>query len=78
MRDTLDFGRCVSAKRMLLFHHDPLHADDFLDSFHSTARQRWAELGGDPTEIDMGIEGGEVEVSGGRAAGDTVATGLPA
>jgi phosphoribosyl 1,2-cyclic phosphodiesterase len=61
--DTLTFARRVEARRILLFHHDPLHADDFLDDLHAGARQQWAELGGDPTEIEMATEGGEVEVS---------------
>ena len=32
----------------MLFHHDPLHSDDFLDSFPATASQRWERAGGDP------------------------------
>jgi phosphoribosyl 1,2-cyclic phosphodiesterase len=63
LNDTLTFARRVGVRRLLLFHHDPLHADDFLDGLHASARQRWAELGGDSTEVEMGIEGGEVEVS---------------
>ena len=47
---------------MLLFHHDPLHADGFLDELHATARRRWSELGGDPAVIAMGMESGELEV----------------
>jgi phosphoribosyl 1,2-cyclic phosphodiesterase len=61
--DTLTFANRVGARRLLLFHHDPLHADDFLDEFHATARRRWAELGGDPTALEMGMEGGEIEVT---------------
>ena len=30
----------------LLFHHDPLHSDEFLDRLGGEARARWAELGG--------------------------------
>jgi ribonuclease BN (tRNA processing enzyme) len=61
--DTLTFARRVGARRVLLFHHDPLHDDDFLDELHAAARTRWEELGGDATEIEMGMEGSEVEVS---------------
>ena len=28
----------------MLFHHDPLHSDDFLDRFHETAHERWAQV----------------------------------
>ena len=47
----------------MLFHHDPLHSDGFLDDLHVTARRRWEELGGDPALVAMGMEGGEVEVA---------------
>ncbi len=63
LSDTLTFGRRVGAKRMLLFHHDPLHSDEFLDEFHASARRRWQELGGDAVEIEMGMEGAELEVT---------------
>lgn len=62
LSDTLTFGRRVGAKRMLLFHHDPLHADEFLDELQQSARRRWQELGGDATEIEMAMEGAEREV----------------
>ena len=60
--DTLTFARRVEARRLLLFHHDPLHSDEFLDEFHDSARARWQELGGEPGEVQMGREGSEVEV----------------
>ncbi|HSD23422.1 MAG TPA: MBL fold metallo-hydrolase, partial [Solirubrobacterales bacterium] len=31
LTDTLTFARRVDAHRLMLFHHDPLHSDDFLD-----------------------------------------------
>jgi phosphoribosyl 1,2-cyclic phosphodiesterase len=64
LSDTLAFARRVEARRMLLFHHDPLHSDEFLDGFHAMARRRWQELGGDPTRVEMGSEGLELEVDG--------------
>jgi len=64
LNDALTFGRRVEARKMLLFHHDPLHSDEFLDEFHAGARRRWAELGGDPTLIEMGMEGLEMSVNG--------------
>jgi phosphoribosyl 1,2-cyclic phosphodiesterase len=68
--DTLTFAHRVGARRLLLFHHDPLHADDFLDRLHADARSRWEELGGDATEVEIGIEGGALDVAPGadRAA----------
>lgn len=61
--DALTFGRRVGARRMLLFHHDPLHTDEALDDLHAAARRRWQELGGDPARVEMGIEGAELEVA---------------
>jgi ribonuclease BN (tRNA processing enzyme) len=63
MSDALTFASRVGAQRLLLFHHDPLHSDDFLDRFHGAARERWASLGGDPALVEMAMEGGELEVS---------------
>jgi phosphoribosyl 1,2-cyclic phosphodiesterase len=62
LSDTLKFARRVEARSLLLFHHDPLHSDEFLDEFHGTARRRWEELGGDAAVVRMGVEGSEVEV----------------
>lgn len=64
LTDTLTFARRVGARRLLLFHHDPLHSDDFLDSFFATARERWGELGGEPGTVEMAAERRELEVSG--------------
>jgi phosphoribosyl 1,2-cyclic phosphodiesterase len=62
LTDTLTFARRVGARRLLMFHHDPLHSDDFLDSFFESARERWEQMGGDPGCIEMAAEGHEVEV----------------
>jgi len=64
LSDTLTFASRVEARRLLLFHHDPLHSDRFLDELHSRARERWGELGQDPAQIEMGMENGELEISG--------------
>jgi phosphoribosyl 1,2-cyclic phosphodiesterase len=60
--DTLTFARRVEAQRLLLFHHDPLHSDDFLDDAHGTAIECWEGLGGDAANIEMAAERREVEV----------------
>jgi len=63
LTDALTFARRVEAERLMLFHHDPLHSDDFLDSFQATASQAWDERGGDPERIELAAERREVEIS---------------
>jgi ribonuclease BN (tRNA processing enzyme) len=63
LTDTLTFARRVGAKRLLLFHHDPLHSDEFLDSFSEAAVDRWEEMGGDRSGIEMARELSETEVA---------------
>jgi phosphoribosyl 1,2-cyclic phosphodiesterase len=62
MGDTLTFARRVQARNLLLFHHDPLHSDEFLDDFHGSARTRWTMLGGAAEDVAMGMEGGELQI----------------
>jgi phosphoribosyl 1,2-cyclic phosphodiesterase len=62
LTDTLTFARRVEAQRLLLFHHDPLHSDDFLDRFHQTAQERWVELGGPAGTVEMAAETQEIEI----------------
>jgi phosphoribosyl 1,2-cyclic phosphodiesterase len=62
LADTLTFARRVEAQRLLLFHHDPLHSDDYLDAFHDGALARWTELGGTPASLEMAVEGHELEL----------------
>ncbi len=64
LTDTLTFARRVEAKRVLGFHHDPMHTDDFLDSLSATAARRWAELGGDPEALQLASESQELTVGG--------------
>ena len=52
----LTFARRTSAERTVLFHHDPLHSDEFLDGHAEEARRRWVELGGDPGAVEVGAE----------------------
>lgn len=60
--DTLTFARRVEAKKLLLFHHDPMHSDDFLDGVYATATERWSELGGEAGAIEMAAERSEVAI----------------
>jgi phosphoribosyl 1,2-cyclic phosphodiesterase len=63
LTDTVTFARRVEAKKLMLFHHDPLHSDDFLDAFSATAMECWTELGGDPDCIELAAERREVELT---------------
>jgi phosphoribosyl 1,2-cyclic phosphodiesterase len=56
LSDALTFGRRSEARRLMLFHHDPLHSDDFLDSFMGEACTRWEALGGHASEIELATE----------------------
>ena len=62
MTDSLTFAERVEAKRLMLFHHDPLHSDEMLDDLWASARAGWTELGGDATQVEMAMEGGELDV----------------
>jgi phosphoribosyl 1,2-cyclic phosphodiesterase len=56
MSDALSFARRTNVERLLLFHHDPLHSDDFLDAFGGEACRRWVELGGRADQIELATE----------------------
>ena len=62
--DTLAFARRTQPERLLLFHHDPMHTDDFLDAFHATAVERWVEGGGRAEQILIAAEGQELDARG--------------
>jgi phosphoribosyl 1,2-cyclic phosphodiesterase len=56
LSDALAFARRVSAQRTLLFHHDPMHSDDFLDAFYGKALESWAALGGEASQLEIAAE----------------------
>jgi phosphoribosyl 1,2-cyclic phosphodiesterase len=61
--DALQFARRAMPERLLLFHHDPMHSDDFLDAFFAgAALSRWTELGGRPDQLEMAVERREIEL----------------
>lgn len=62
--DTLTFADRVGAKRLLLFHHDPLHTDDALDRLGEEAKRRWSELGHAPDSVELAREGATLQVEG--------------
>jgi phosphoribosyl 1,2-cyclic phosphodiesterase len=59
---SLAFANRVGAERTLLFHHDPLHSDDFLDALDREVRDRWTALGGDPSQIEIAPERAEYDL----------------
>jgi phosphoribosyl 1,2-cyclic phosphodiesterase len=60
--DALRFVRRAEARRVVLFHHDPLHSDDDLDNLQGAAIETFAELGGAPEAIELAVELEELEV----------------
>jgi phosphoribosyl 1,2-cyclic phosphodiesterase len=66
--DALTFGRRTGAERMLLFHHDPLHSDDFLDGLRDSVLERWQALGGHPDQVQLAAERNEIELADPAAA----------
>jgi phosphoribosyl 1,2-cyclic phosphodiesterase len=67
MSDALIFARRTGAEQLLLFHHDPLHSDDFLDGFRQEFLARWQELGGAGDQVDLASEQREVALAPGAA-----------
>jgi phosphoribosyl 1,2-cyclic phosphodiesterase len=45
LSDALAFAHRTRAERVLLFHHDPLHSDEFLDELGRSVAERVEELG---------------------------------
>ena len=62
LSDALAFGHRVAAQRLLLFHHDPLHSDDFLDSFCGDIVTGWEELGGRAADVELATERREMVI----------------
>lgn len=62
LSDALGFGHRVGARRLLLFHHDPLHTDDFLDTLCGEIEARWQDLGGHPAQVELATERREIAI----------------
>jgi len=54
--DTLAFAHRVRARRLALFHHDPMHQDDMLDAFVTEAAEAWTARGGDAGALAIARE----------------------
>jgi ribonuclease BN (tRNA processing enzyme) len=68
LADTLAFARRADVGRLLLFHHDPRHGDDFLDALASDASARWEAAGGSPGGVELAAERLELDVRAVRPA----------
>jgi phosphoribosyl 1,2-cyclic phosphodiesterase len=64
--DALTFAQRTEAERVLLFHHDPLHNDDFLDSVFGTAVAHWEAAGRGAEQLELAAERHELEVAPAR------------
>jgi phosphoribosyl 1,2-cyclic phosphodiesterase len=73
---SLAFARRTGARHTLLFHHDPLHSDDWLDAHGARAAAEWEAGGGAAGAVELAREGASVEVAAGAAA--RAVTGAPA
>jgi len=55
----LAFAQIAQVKRLVLFHHDPLHTDTVLDELSEHARGLWNGSG----VLEMAYEGMEIDLS---------------
>jgi phosphoribosyl 1,2-cyclic phosphodiesterase len=62
LSDALTFARRTEVERLMLFHHDPLHSDDFLDRFLVKAVDAWESIGGTPDQVEVAAERRELPV----------------
>jgi phosphoribosyl 1,2-cyclic phosphodiesterase len=53
--DAVAYADAVAARRLLLFHHEPLHADSSLDRLEDRARELAGSNGGGPTLAREGM-----------------------
>jgi phosphoribosyl 1,2-cyclic phosphodiesterase len=60
LSDTLIFAHRARAERVLLFHHDPLHSDDFLDRLGDDLVERVSEFGKPNDWVELAQERCEI------------------
>ncbi|MGH2996465.1 MAG: MBL fold metallo-hydrolase [Gaiellaceae bacterium] len=58
VNDAVAFAQVASVERLVLFHHDPLHADGDLDRLERLARELWSGNGSGP---ELAYEGMDLE-----------------
>ena len=71
--DTLAFAHRTGAERLLLFHHDPLHSDAFLDELAGEVGERLSDLGRPADWAGFATERQEIEPAPRPSANDVVA-----
>jgi phosphoribosyl 1,2-cyclic phosphodiesterase len=59
---SLAFARRTGARRTLLFHHDPLHSDTWLDAHGERAAAEWEARDGAAGAVELAREGASYEV----------------
>jgi phosphoribosyl 1,2-cyclic phosphodiesterase len=57
---TVTFALIAKVRRLLMFHHDPLHSDAQLEAMLLRARELWGQ---EPNGLALSFEGMEVEVT---------------
>ncbi len=57
--DAAEDTKLAEVKRMMVFHHDPDHSDDFLDACAASVQKRYKL---DASRFFLGCEGAEIEV----------------
>jgi phosphoribosyl 1,2-cyclic phosphodiesterase len=60
LSDALIFARRAQAERVLLFHHDPLHSDEFLDTLGDDVAERASEFGRPANWVELAKERCEI------------------
>jgi len=53
--DAVAFTHAVGARRLILFHHEPLHSDDSLERLEARAQSLAGQNGGRPTLAREGM-----------------------
>ena len=67
LSDALAIGHRARVEQLLLFHHDPLHSDEFLDLLGGRAAERASEFGRPADWARLAKEGQEIEFRRWRA-----------
>jgi phosphoribosyl 1,2-cyclic phosphodiesterase len=60
LSDALVFAQRAEVERVLLFHHDPLHSDDFLDTIGEAVAERASRLGKPADWVELAKERCEI------------------
>jgi phosphoribosyl 1,2-cyclic phosphodiesterase len=57
--DTVSFARACDVGTLVMFHHDPMHTDEYLEKMLERARELWGKGDGEPV---LAYEGLEIEL----------------